>query len=224
MITIRKALIFATLAISGATAHGDNKKETSERGTHLRGKPQQQQSEHQRNLVLRSSHHLAHVGECPNWPQATGMACHQYIPLMATETTCFYGQTQCDCDTAAGITWTCRPIPKPDPYPYELKITPAPVPSPTQPPTQPAPPTARPTMAKNSGTGNVHFYNVNPSCPATKPAHDSNCPPREHHQHYLSCTYWDSYVSKFMQCDCGNANIFVCRPSNNPSLINLASF
>lgn len=53
---------------------------------------------------------LGLVGVCPDTPQTSGKPCSQYIPFGATETTCFYGLSQCDCDTTVGVTWICHAI------------------------------------------------------------------------------------------------------------------
>eukprot|EP00535_Pseudo-nitzschia_heimii_P009373 CAMPEP_0197179730 /NCGR_PEP_ID=MMETSP1423-20130617/4577_1 /TAXON_ID=476441 /ORGANISM="Pseudo-nitzschia heimii, Strain UNC1101" /LENGTH=215 /DNA_ID=CAMNT_0042629675 /DNA_START=124 /DNA_END=768 /DNA_ORIENTATION=+ len=209
---IRAALIFATLAVAGATEH-DNKNGDETSGNHLRGN-QQRQPETGRELMLRSYHHAAHVGECPNWPQATGIACWQYIPMGATKTTCFYAATQCDCDTAMGITWTCQP---------KANVAQVTVTQETN-EYKPQPPTLPPTQAPvNSININVvqnpiTIKGQNPDCPAQQPQDQSWCPDRS--IWFLSCTYWDSSKELFIQCDCIKQGIFICRPSPNPELGN----
>jgi len=147
------------------------------------------------------------VGKCPLTIQATGMACAQYVPSQASETTCWYTfnskRTQCDCALQDNIAvtegWNCRTnvyIPAPAPVMPPITIIDANVQNFNVKSPTPAP------IPTNTGVI-VAILNNPDHCSATPPVNGTSCGWGER------CAYYQTVdgVKRRINCDCGNNGI-----------------
>jgi len=197
--------------------------------------PVQQQPVQQQPVQQQPIQQVGAVGRCPSAPQATGVACAQYIPNGSRETSCYFGRTQCNCalsdDPTDTETWNCRMIPNnalPQP---DLVQQPKPEPQPvvSRPVTNPVvtvvpPPVTNVDAVIQNGVsgaspmpinqGNILPNFINPAnCPMAKPSDGMSC------EWGQSCSYYIEEAGvriKAVSCDCDGSCQFKCRGNNQP--------
>jgi len=195
----------------------------------------QQKPVQQRPVQQQPIQQVGAVGRCPSAPQATGVACAQYIPKGSRETSCYFGRTQCNCalvdNPSVTETWNCRlnqddtyAVPQPD-LVQQPKPEPQPQPVVSRPVTVVPPPVTNvdaviqnqvseaPPIPINQGNILPNFINA-PGCPMAKPSDGMSC------EWGQSCAYYNESAAGVRTsaetCNCDGSCQFKCRKNLMP--------
>lgn len=189
--------------------------------------PQQQQEQQQPPPQQQQQQQVTvgSVGRCPSFPQATGMACAQYVPTRATEISCYFGRTKCDCKLENAVTqgWSCGLIPDTVTQPEVVVTNPVTNPITATPPVQninaniQSAVVVSPTQAPVRVTsGQVLPIFNNPSyCSATKPNDGESCEWGQRCYYYVE---ENGVKVDAVSCDCNWSCVIECRDATHPLL------
>lgn len=169
--------------------------------------PQQQQ---QQQVTVGS------VGKCPSLPQATGMACAQYVPVGATDISCYFGRTKCDCALHNAVTegWSCGLMLETPPATEVVVTKPVTNPITVTPPLQNIDANIQNVVVPSPTPQPVRFDTILPNiinredCPAIKPVEGSDCEWGQQCMYYIE---QNDVIVDIVSCDCDWSCSFVCR-------------